>query len=50
MKGREFEMQEYLHNMLAERAQLKAQVHELEIQLEIARQMLPPAATLARPA
>jgi len=43
-------MQTFLHNMLAERAQLKAQVRELEIQLEIARQMLPPDAALARPA
>lgn len=39
MKGHEGEMHTLIHDMLAERAALQQQVHELQIELEIAQQM-----------
>lgn len=34
------EMNRAIHDLLAERADLQAQVHELTVELEVARQML----------
>lgn len=39
---RQREMQQTLHDILADRAQLQARVHELTVEIECARQMLRP--------
>lgn len=36
---RDFEMNTLIHDMLAERAALQQQVHELQVELEVVQQM-----------
>lgn len=50
MIGREAEMHSFIHDMLAERAELQARVVELERELEVAYEMARAAARGYRPA
>lgn len=47
---RDFEINVLIHDMLAERAALRQQVYELQVELELAQQMARPARDLGETA